>query len=74
MYTSWNIPHIDIFLIRYFVALVNEVECFCSFITNESNVQKIHKIQAGQNATTLEVIFEGCTFVEIKVVILLLSN
>lgn len=34
----------------------------------------VHKIQAGQIATTFEVIFEGSTYGEIKVVIVLLSN
>ena len=34
----------------------------------------VHKIQAGQITTTLEAIFEGCTYGEKKVVIVLLSN
>jgi len=41
VYTSLNIAHRDLFLTHYFVALMNEVECFCFFITNDSNVQNL---------------------------------
>jgi hypothetical protein len=41
VYISFNIPHTDIFLILYFVALVNEVQCFCSFVTKDSHVHNL---------------------------------
>jgi hypothetical protein len=42
--------------------------------TRKRSKLNVHKIQAGQIATTLEVIFEGCTFGDIEVVIVLLNN
>jgi hypothetical protein len=41
VYISFNIPHTDKFLIRYFVALVNEIQCFCFFVTNDSKGKAI---------------------------------